>query len=147
MPSSGKTTVAKLLSKKTGKEVFDTDEVIFSLEGKTPSQIIEDEGEAYFRFIESKAVSLVSKLKGVIIATGGGAVLRRENSKKLKKDGKLFYLYRSLDKLTDFDRPLSKNGAISRLFEERSPIYESVCDKKVSNDGEIGKTVEEILKG
>jgi len=40
MPSSGKTTVAKLLSKKTGKEVFDTDEVIFSLEGKTPSQII-----------------------------------------------------------------------------------------------------------
>ena len=64
----------------------------------------------------------------------------------LKKNGVLIYLERDIEKLIDFDRPLSKNGAISRLFEQRRPIYEAVCDKKVSNDGCLGETVKEILK-
>ena len=51
----------------------------------------------------------------------------------------------AVEKLVDDDRPLSKNGAISRLFEVRKPIYEGVCDKKVSNDGNIEETVREIL--
>ena len=76
---------------------------------------------------------------------GGGAILREENVSALKKNGLLIYLERDISKLVDDDRPLSKNGAISRLFEQRKPIYESVCDKKVSNDGEIEQTVKEIL--
>ena len=145
MPSSGKTTVASELSKITGRKVIDTDELIFIQEGKKPSWIIENLGEEVFRQKESLAVKKASEKTGVIIATGGGAVLREENVVHLKKNGALIYLERDLSKLVDDDRPLSKNGAISRLFEERKPIYESVCDKKVSNDGQIEQTVKEIL--
>lgn len=145
MPSCGKTTVAKLLAKKTGKEVVDTDELIFKRQGLKPSEIIEKLGESYFRDKESLAVKEASEQNGVIIATGGGAVLREENVTALKRNGILFYLERSVEKLIDEDRPLSKNGAIGRLFELRKPIYEGVCDKKVSNDGDVNKAVEEIL--
>ncbi len=145
MPSSGKTTVASELSKITGRKVIDTDELVFIQEGKKPSWIIENLGEEVFRQKESLAVKKASEKTGVIIATGGGAVLREENVVNLKKNGALIYLERDLSKLVDDDRPLSKNGAISRLFEERRPIYESVCDKKVSNDGQIEQTVKEIL--
>lgn len=145
MPSCGKTTVAKFLAEKTGKGVVDTDELIFKMQGKKPSEIIEEFGEKYFRDIESIAVKEASENIGVIIATGGGAVLREENVVALKRNGTLIYLERAIEKLIDDDRPLSKNGAISRLFEVRKPIYESVCDKKVSNDGEIDRTIREIL--
>ncbi len=145
MPSCGKTTVAKFLAEKTGKGVVDTDELIFKMQGKKPSEIIEEFGEKHFRDIESIAVKEASENVGVIIATGGGAVLREENVTNLKRNGTLFYLERAIEKLIDEDRPLSKNGAISRLFEIRKPIYESVCDKKVSNDGEIDKAIREIL--
>ena len=145
MPSCGKTTVAKLLAEKTGKEIVDTDQLIFKMQGKKPSEIIEQFGEKYFREVESLAVQEASKRFGTIIATGGGAILREENVNNLKRNGTLFYLERAVEKLIDDDRPLSKNGAISRLFEIRKPIYESVCDKKVSNDGDIEQTIEEIL--
>jgi shikimate dehydrogenase len=145
MPSSGKTTVAKLLAQKTGKEVVDTDELIFLNEGKKPSEIIQSFGEPIFRDKESVAVLTASLNSGVIIATGGGAILREENVSALKKNGYLIYLERDIAKLVDDDRPLSKNGAISRLFEQRKPIYESVCDKKVKNDDEIEQTIKEIL--
>lgn len=145
MPSCGKTSVANALAKVLGKPVFDTDQRVFKNEGKTPSEIILSQGETAFREKESVAVSQVAKESGVIIATGGGAILKCENVKALKRNGVLIYLERALEKLVDDDRPLSKNGAISRLFEQRKPIYESVCDKKVSNDGDIGDTVKEIL--
>ena len=145
MPSCGKTTVAKLLAERTGKAVIDTDELIFKNQGVKPSEIIEKFGEKHFRDEESLAVKEASQSVGVIIATGGGAILREENVCALKRNGVLFYLERDINKLVDDDRPLSKNGAISRLFEQRKPIYESVCDKKVSNDGDIEYTIEEIL--
>lgn len=145
MPSCGKTTVARLLSQKTDKEVVDTDELVFKMQGKKPSQIIEEFGEKHFRDVESLAVKEASESFGVIIATGGGAILREENVTALKRNGVLFYLERAVEKLIDDDRPLSKNGAISRLFEIRKPIYEGVCDKKVSNDGDIEHTAREIL--
>ena len=145
MPSSGKSTVAGLLSKRLGKEVIDTDGLILEMQGRTPAEIIESEGEAKFRDIECLAVEEATKRVGVIIATGGGAVLRERNVRLLKRNGFLIYLERAVEKLIDKDRPLSKNGAISRLFEQRKPIYESACDKKVSNDGKIEDTVKEIL--
>lgn len=145
MPSCGKTSVAKAVASITGKKVVDTDQTVFEVEGETPSEIITKYGESVFREKESIAVSKVATESGVIIATGGGAVLRRENVTALKRNGYLIYLERAIEKLVDDDRPLSKNGAISRLFEQRKPIYESVCDKKVSNDGDISDTVKEIL--
>lgn len=145
MPSCGKSTVAKILAEKLGREVVDTDELVFIRQGAKPSELIESYGEEYFRDKESLAVKEASSKQGVIIATGGGAVLREENVICLKRNGVLIYLERSVDKLIDDDRPLSKNGAISRLFAKRKPIYEKVCDKKVSNDGDINDTVREIL--
>ncbi len=145
MPSCGKTTVAKLLAEKTGRKVIDTDELVLKNEGKTPAMLIESFGEKHFRDCEAVAVKEASESVGVIIATGGGVVLREENVANLKRNGLIIYLERAIEKLIDEDRPLSKNGAISRLFEIRKPIYEGVCDKKVSNDGDIEHTIREIL--
>lgn len=145
MPSCGKTSVANELAKITGRKVVDTDALVFERERQTPSEIILRQGESVFRDKESLTIESVSSESGIIIATGGGAVLRRENVTALKRNGYLIYLERAIEKLIDDDRPLSKNGAISRLFEQRKPIYESVCDKKVSNDGDISDTVKEIL--
>lgn len=145
MPSCGKSTVAKELSLLTGKRVLDTDEMVKNSVGQSPSEIIEKHGEAVFRGVETEAVIKASRESGVIIATGGGAVLRWANVSHLKRNGILIYLERGVEKLIDEDRPLSKNGAISRLFEERKPIYEKVCDKKVDNNGRLESTVKEIL--
>ena len=146
MPSAGKSTIGKLICKEIGKTFVDTDENIALLSGKTPEQIITTDGEDCFREIEKEVVLNCSKLSGAVIATGGGVVLKAENIKRLKKNGYIFYIERGVDKLIDDNRPLSKNGAISRLFKERAPIYESVCDKKVSNNGKIESVVKEILQ-
>ncbi len=145
MPSCGKSTVAKELSLLTGKKVLDTDEIVAKSVGQSPSEIIEKHGEAIFRGVETEAVIKASRESGVIIATGGGAILKWGNVSHLKRNGILIYLERGIEKLVDDGRPLSKNGAISRLFEERKPIYEKVCDKKVDNDGSLESTVKEIL--
>ncbi len=145
MPSSGKSTVGKLLAQKLNKEFIDTDEVIESEYG-SPAKIIEEKGEEYFRDIESAVVKKVGELNGKVIATGGGAILREDNRYLLKQNATVVYLERSLDKLSLFNRPISKKLGIDKLFKIRQPIYNEIADVKISNDDKVQNTVEEIIK-
>jgi shikimate dehydrogenase len=147
MPSSGKSTVASIIASQLNKQVKDTDKEIES-KGKKITQIFADGGEKTFRDLESQAVVEVSKNFGVIIATGGGSILRKENVNALKQNGKLYFIDRPLECLvaTD-DRPLSKNAqSMKKLYNERYEIYNSICDCKIKANCTANEVAEKIIK-
>ena len=141
MPGSGKTTVAKLLEK-CGKTIYDTDEQIVEEHGKI-TEIFARHGEKYFRELETAAVKKLCALDGIVIATGGGCLLREENVKLLKGSGKIVYLRAKpqtlIDRLRgDTTRPLLSGGLeerINKLYGERAHIYESAADIIIDTDG------------
>ncbi len=148
MPSCGKSTVGEFLAKKTGRPFYDTDVLIEEKTGKHPSAIITEQGEAAFRDIESRIVKEVSAKSGVIIAPGGGAILREENRNNLRKNGTLWFIDRPLDKLiTTSDRPLSSSReALTKRYNERYPIYTDTADYIIKNIGSIEQAAEQIEK-
>lgn len=133
MPSSGKSTVGKLLADSLKRELIDTDCEIIKREGTDIPTIFKDKGEAYFRDLEAKIIEDVSKLNGKIIATGGGAILREENVRALKQNGTLYFLDRDPDSLMPTEsRPLASDGeAIRKRYNERYEIYKKAADKRV----------------
>lgn len=137
MPGSGKTTVGKLLANKLGRPYYDTDDRITEVTGKTPAQIISDQGEAAFRDIESEVIRKLSAENGAVIATGGGAILRPENIDALRMNGRIFFLNRPVEQLIPTeDRPLSSTkDAIVRRYRERYDTYVSTADKVIPNTG------------
>ncbi len=145
MPSCGKSTLAKIISKRLNMPYFDSDEYITKEYNKSPSEIITNNGEKAFRDIESEVIAKLSKQKGVVISIGGGSVLRQENVINLKRNGVIFYIDRPLNLLIDIDRPLSKTRGIETLYNERKDIYNSCCDYKIKNDSEIENCVKEII--
>ncbi len=147
MPGSGKTTVGKALSEKLGKTFIDTDDIITQEYGCI-SDIFAEKGEDFFRNIESVAVKKVALQNGLVIATGGGAVLRQENVEYLKHNGVLFFLDRPLaDIIPTEDRPLSRDfEALKKRYEERYGIYLSSCDEKIDVDGNVQNAVSKITE-
>ena len=148
MPSSGKTTVGKELAEITGKAFCDTDEEIVKKIGTDIPSFFKEHGEIEFRKIESEAVAEVSKKNGRIIATGGGAVLKSENVRRLKQNGRIYFLDRDLDLLTPTGtRPLSSSyEALKKRFEERYGIYVGSADVRVSANGTVD-SVAQFIKG
>ena len=136
MPASGKSTVASLLSAELSREACDTDEIIKVARGKSIPEIFENEGEKAFRDYESEAVAEASLRNGGIIATGGGAVLRSENVKKLKQNGVLFFIDRPCEKLVPtLDRPLAQDvEAIKKRYHERYDTYVKSSDVVIDAD-------------
>ena len=148
MPGAGKTTVGKSLARKYNREVIDTDELIVKKAGKTIPEIFNEDGEAAFRDIESEVIREVSKLTGVIISTGGGAILRKENRKELKKNGKLYFIDRPLSALLPTeDRPLAQSvEAITKRYNERYDIYTSSADVVIDADCAVEEVVMKIQR-
>ena len=148
MPASGKSTVGKILAKKTGRRLVDTDELIVEKAGIEIVEIFSRFGEARFREIESEVIAEISDNGSLIIATGGGAILRDENVRSLKKNGRLYFIDRPLDALVPTDsRPLSSDrAAIEKRYEERYGIYSSVCDEKIDADCDAVTVAEKILE-
>ena len=145
MPGAGKTTVGRILAEKLGMEFCDTDEGIEKIAGESPEKIIEKYGEERFREIESETVKSLSALKGAVIATGGGTILREKNVEKLRSCGVVIWLGRDLNLLAQNNRPLSKSMPISRLFGQREGYYVAASDKKIENDEAAEKTAEKII--
>jgi shikimate dehydrogenase len=148
MPASGKSTVGKALAESLGRPFYDSDEEIVKEAGMAIPAYFEAYGEAAFRDLESRVMArLSSGLSGAVIATGGGAVLRGENVDRLKANGRLFWLDRSLGKLTPTsDRPLSSDmEALRKRYEERYPIYRAACDCRIDGDGAVEDVAEAIL--
>lgn len=148
MPGSGKSTIGKALAKKLSRPFIDTDELVVKNENAQISEIFARFGEDYFRKAETHAIEEAGANTGAVIATGGGAVLREENVDLLRSNGKLFFLNRPLqDILPTDDRPLARDRqALKNRFEERYPIYKSVCDKEIFVDGIVENSVLKIEK-
>lgn len=148
MPSSGKTTIGKLLAEITGKTFIDTDDEIVKKIGMDIPSYFSKYGEAEFRKVETQVIKEISPENSLIIATGGGAILNYDNIRCLKQNGKIYFLDRGLDKLMPTsDRPLSSDiSALKKRYDERYPIYLSTCDVKVDGNG-APKEVADIIYG
>lgn len=145
MPGAGKTTVGRILAEKLGMGFCDTDKEIEKIASESPEKIIEKYGEERFREIETEVAESVFSLRGVVIATGGGTILREKNVEKLRSCGVVIWLGRDLNLLAQNNRPLSKNMPISRLFKQREEYYVAASDKKIENDEAAEKTAEKII--
>ena len=145
MPSSGKTTVGKIISEKLCKKFVDTDAVVSDICGKTPAELISAGKESEFRAIESQALKIAVSTCGSIVATGGGAILSPLNRRLLKQTSFVVYLKRDLEKLETTGRPISKARGVYDIYSERAPLYESVADITVSNDGDAEVAAERII--
>lgn len=136
MPASGKSTVASLLSKELSRDVLDTDRMIVAARKASIPEIFESEGEAAFRDYETTEIANASLHNNIVIATGGGAILRRWNVRMLKQNGVLFFIDRPYEKLVPtHDRPLASDvDAIKKRYEERYPIYVRCADVVIDAD-------------
>ena len=135
MPGTGKSIIGKLLAELTGKTLQDTDAKIEEEAEMTIPEIFEKEGEAGFRDRESAICKKLGKERNLIIATGGGAILRPENVDALRQNGTLVHITRSIDKLPTRGRPLSKNiEALKKMEAQRMPLYKSAADITFRNN-------------
>lgn len=148
MPSSGKTTIGETLRRLTGRELYDTDRVIEERTGKPIAEIFKNEGEKSFRAYERAVVKELSKKTGVIVATGGGAVLLDENVTALKRNGTLVLLDRPLQELTPTgERPLAATkAALEKIYCERRQRYLAVADKILPVVGSAEETAKRLLE-
>lgn len=130
MPGSGKTSIGRILAEKLEREFTDSDEEIIKEAGMDITEIFERYGEKYFRDLETEIIKRISLTGSKIIATGGGAVLRKENVEALRLNSVIVLLNRSLEELEPTsDRPLSDDiDKLRRLYEARMPIYRETAD-------------------
>ena len=151
MMGAGKSSVGKELSALMGWQFVDTDEKIEERYGKI-TDIFARFGETRFREMETEFLQALSKERHLIVATGGGMVLKEENVALLKEMGKIVYLRAKIDTLAtrlkaDKDRPLLQGGAIDSRLEslsaERTEHYEKAADFTLDVDG---KTPLQIAK-
>ena len=129
------------------KEFFDSDEEFVSTFGVTPKEVILEKGESVFRDMESEVIKALSSKLGVVIATGGGAVLREENRHNLKANSTVIFIDRDLDLLTTEGRPLSEKEGVQALYKKRLPIYQEIAHFTISSgkDATIEETIKSIL--
>ena len=146
MPASGKSTVGEIIKERTSRNLIDTDLLCEQKDGRRISEIFESSGESSFRDLESRVIKEISNISSSIIATGGGAVLRKENLYNLRHNGRIFLIDRPLDSLIPTsDRPLANSKeAIIRRYNERIEIYRSSADVIIDAKGDIKETVDKI---
>ena len=147
MPGCGKSTVASLLSQKTGRECLDTDSIVVEASGKSIPDIFAKYGETEFRRRETEAVKLAGKGAGRIIATGGGAILKEENRIALRENSTVIFLDANTDSLATDSRPLSKSPeALRKMHSERLPLYLETADFTVDVDRDPEITLRRICE-
>lgn len=148
MSGAGKSEVGKALRRITGRKLYDTDALIVSRAGMPITEIFRQYGEAYFRDLETAAIRTLENERGVIISTGGGAILREANVRSLKKNGRLFFLERNIEEiLPTGDRPLADTrDKVDKLYRERLPLYLRTADTSVKVTGTPEHTAETLLR-
>jgi len=134
---AGKSTVGKVLAKKLGRRFLDADHVIEERCGVKIPVIFEMEGEDGFRKREAQTIEEITNEQGIVLATGGGAVLLPENRLALKERGTVIYLHANPVELWHRTkggegRPLLKNGDARKILENlyaiRDPLYREIAD-------------------
>lgn len=153
---TGKSTVGKVLAARLGRPVVSTDAEIVRRAGQTVPEIVAQHGWEHFRDLESTVCQDFSGRDGLIIDTGGGAILRPQNVECLKKTGAIFWLTASVSSIasrigSDTQRP-SLTGTksfieeIEEVLAVRSPKYQEAADHIIPTDGRsINQIVDTIL--
>lgn len=147
---SGKSSVGRLLATRAGYAYVDLDDLIVKAVGKSINQIFADDGEAFFRQLEHEQLAALAGNDRIVLATGGGAVLREENRQLMRQIGTVVNLTASVEELSARlamadDRPLLKGEEprevrIARLMAEREQCY---ADSDIRIDT-AGKSVEDV---
>jgi len=135
---TGKTRVGMQLAKLSGYEFYDSDQEIEKRAGVTVSWIFTVEGEAGFRDREAAVIAELCQLKQIILATGGGAVIRPQNRQQLSQHGEVVYLRASVDtqlartSRRRGDRPLldtdDPRQQLQQLTEQRASWYQEIAN-------------------
>lgn len=148
MPTCGKTTLGKMISEKYAYEFVDTDLLIEKEINDKIVNYINKYGEEKFRDVESNVIKNISCKNHLVIATGGGAILRNENVINLKSNGIIFFINRSLNNLKPTkSRPLTSDiESLTKKYNERLPIYRSSCDHEIDGDAEFDDRINNIMK-
>lgn len=144
MMGAGKSSVGRILSRRLGRELLDSDEMIEARTGRTVREIWEADGEPAFRELETEVLcDAIASDAPAIIAAAGGVVLSEANRSVLKgTDAHVVWLLADVDLLLDrvkagMHRPLldeDPEGTLRRMYEERSDLYQEVADAIVSVD-------------
>lgn len=156
MPASGKSTIGVVLAKITGKDFADTDITIQHVEGRPLQQIIDEDGNDYFKKVEEEILAGFDA-ENCVIATGGSAAYYDRAMENLKKNGIVVYLKVSLSGIQSRLNNLETRGVtlkpgqtIADLYEERIPFYEKHCDLAVEAEGrdiwETAKIIAEKIR-
>lgn len=147
MPASGKSSVGSKLAQLLNRPFIDTDVLIEQRVGLTIAQIFEEYGEEYFRAVEADIIAEIANQQGAVIATGGGAILNRENVSMLKRNGIIYFLDRSPEYLSiSQERPLIKTAEdIKRLYDDRYELYADACDRRLSANNDVDEVVTLIV--
>ena len=153
---TGKSTVGKVVAARLGRTLLSTDAEIVRQAGENIPQIVAQHGWDYFRDLESQVCRELADQDGVVIDTGGGAILRPDNVERLKQHGTLFWLTASVQSITqrigrDNQRP-SLTGTksfveeVEEVLRERTPKYQAAADHVIVTDGRsITQIVDEVL--
>ena len=153
---AGKSTIGRRLAQELGKQFRDSDVEIENKTGVSIDVIFDIEGEQGFRRRETGMLREMVEERGIVLATGGGAVLAPENRELLRDNGLVIYLKASAEHLAgrvrlDRRRPLLQSGdkleRIRELMIERDPIYQQLADLVVeTNNRSVPRVVREISK-
>lgn len=144
MPGSGKSTIGRSLAKCLHLTFVDADHALADRTGVAIATIFELEGEAGFRQRETALMAELSKRSDILVATGGGAILRGDNRALLRATGVVVYLRAKLDDLwartqNDTKRPLLRaenpRAILASLLEIREPLYAEIADLVVETAG------------
>jgi shikimate kinase len=153
---SGKTAVGRQLARRLGLQFVDADAEIEERTGVDIPYIFEKEGEAGFRRREREVIEELTARQGLVLATGGGAVLDQENRRRLRERGRVVYLRTSVEQQLQRTRrsdhrPLLKAGnprsTLESLMAMRAPLYAEIAEVTVDTDGRrVLTVVDEIVR-
>ena len=149
MPGCGKSSVGRELSAMLHMVLLDTDQMVEQADGRTIPEIFAQDGETAFRDKESAAAKQAARMRGVIIATGGGMVLREENMAALGETGVIFFRDRDLGDILGedlTDRPLLSGDKrrIYDLYGQRIHLYRKYAHHTVSDTKTAAEAARQI---
>ena len=145
LPGSGKTTLGRQLARRFDKPFVDADIELETRLGVSIPTIFEIEGEAAFRDREAAMIEELTQRTAIVLATGGGAVLRDSNRDKLAANGSVLYLHATPQMLWhrvrhNRHRPLLNTrdplARLDELYEQRDPLYRSIADWVIESERE-----------
>ena len=147
---AGKSTIGRQLAQMLGMEFMDSDSVIEERAGADIDWIFDVEGEAGFRKRAERIINELTQGQGVVLSTGGGSILSKDNRNVLSARGIVIYLETTIDKQfertqRDKKRPLLQNDDPRKTLEElakiRNPLYEEIADITLQTDDQAAKLV------